>query len=164
MLLAALSAVLVAACTAAPTRTVTGGHVPTGATRVAGGCGATQLYKGASPAWTASAGPPTSLVQGLARAGEATAFIFGYPLRAGHPENPDNKILWVVRQPRNGAELVLSGHPLDRAAPTVEVHEPADSSPGEIYPSIVDVPSPGCWQFTLRWGPHRDIIELPYHP
>ena len=38
----------------------------------------------------------------------------------------------------------------------------ADSSPGEIYPSIVDVPSPGCWHFTLSWAGHHDEIDLLY--
>ena len=47
-------------------------------------------------------------------------------------------------------------------APAVELREPANSGPGEIYPSFVDVPLPGCWTFTLRWHGHTDTIDLPY--
>ena len=90
------------------------------------------------------------------------AFLFGHPLRAGEPENPANKILWVVKQPRDGADLDLTGHPLGATTPTVSQHEAADSSPGAIYPSIVNVPSAGCWQFTLSWNGNTDTIELPY--
>lgn len=135
---------------------------PAGATSVAGGCGATPLYRGARPAWTAGANGPADLVQAMGRHGDVVGFLFGYPLRAGHPDDRANKILWVVREPRNGSELDVSGHPLGQAAPVVEQRQSADSSPGEIYPSIVDVPSPGCWAFTLRWNGHEDTIELPY--
>jgi hypothetical protein len=136
--------------------------VPTGASAVAGGCASTPLYRGASPAWTRNDGGPTSLLQATAHKGRAAAFIFGNPLRAGHPQNPDNKILWVVRLPREGSELTISGHPVGASAPTVTLTESANAGPGEIYPSIVDVPKPGCWQFALGWNGHEDTIELKY--
>jgi hypothetical protein len=120
------------------------------------------LYRGASQSWTKTAGAPVELVQATSRKGDAAAFIFGYPLRAGHPENPSNKILWVVRQPREGSDLLISSHSVAQLQPIVTVRETADSSPGEIYPSIVDVPSRGCWQFTLQWHGHTDAISLPY--
>lgn len=136
--------------------------LPDRARRVAGGCGQTALYRGASEPWTRSAAAPTGLVQATGRAGRVAAFLFGYPLRAGHPTDPANKILWVVREPRDGADLVVTAHPLSSSTPTVTVREPANSEPGEIYPSIVDVPTPGCWAFTLRWHGNVDHLELPY--
>ena len=134
--------------------------LPEGARSVAGGCGSTALYEGASESW-ATAGP-RDLVQATSHDGNAVAFLFAEPLRAGDPENPANKILWVVKQPRGTSDLVISGHPVDADAPTVSQSEPPDSSPGEIYPSIVNVPSSGCWQFTLEWNGNTDTIELPY--
>jgi hypothetical protein len=139
-----------------------GTAIPAGAHEVEGACGATVLYTGASEDWTASAGGPTDLVQATSHDGNAVAFLFGNPLRAGEPENPANKILWVVKQPRGMSDLEIAGHPLDAEAPTVAQSEAADSSPGEIYPSIVNVPSPGCWHFTLQWNGNTDTIDLPY--
>jgi hypothetical protein len=102
------------------------------------------------------------LVQAGGHKGDVAAYLFGYPLRAGHPQDRANKILWVVRLPRDGSDLTISGHPLGAPAPRVTQHEPPDSSPGEIYPSIVDVPVPGCWRFALDWHGHEDTVELPY--
>lgn len=91
------------------------------------------------------------------------AYLFGYPLRAGSPQNPDDKVLWVMRRPRDGQPLRLTGRLLGPAGPrTVSSTWPADSAPGEIYPSIVNVPVPGCWRFTLTWNGHRDSVDLRY--
>ena len=139
-----------------------GAAIPSGAHAVSGGCGSTALYTGASEAWTAQAAGPVDLVQATSHDGNAVAYLFGQPLRSGEPENPANKILWVMKEPRGVSDLVITGHPLDAAAPTVHQSEAADSSPGEIYPSIVNVPEPGCWAFTLEWNGNKDTIELPY--
>jgi hypothetical protein len=140
-----------------------GGTAPvTGASYVAGGCSATRLLLGASPAWTRSARPP-SIRYALSDAGQAAAYLFGYPLRAGSPRNPDDKILWVMRRRRDGQPLRLTGRLLKPASPRmVSSTWPADSGPGEIYPSIVNVPVPGCWRFTLKWNGHRDSVDLRY--
>ena len=120
------------------------------------------LYTGGSEDWTAAANGPSDLVQATSDEGNAVAFLFAHPLRAGEPENPANKILWVMKEPRGVSDLVITAHPLDAAAPSVHQSEAADSSPGEIYPSIVNVPSAGCWRFTLEWNGNRDSIDLPY--
>jgi hypothetical protein len=44
----------------------------------------------------------------------------------------------------------------------VTVTQPANSSPGEIYPTVVDVPAPGCWHFDLHWADHDASVELEY--
>lgn len=88
--------------------------------------------------------------------------MFGYPLMAGNPSSGSDKILWVVASPRDGQPLQLTGHPLNAATPIVSSTWPADSTSGEIYPSDIVVPSPGCWQFTLSWNGHRDTIDLSY--
>jgi hypothetical protein len=117
------------------------------------------------PGWVDVAGGhnnPTEVPFTIDRSQSVAGFVFGYPLRAGHPENPANKILWVVRAPRGGSDLTITAHPLGAVTPVVKVVEPANSGPGEIYPSIVDVPTAGCWVLDLAWGSHRAALALPY--
>ena len=124
-------------------------------------CGATTVTRAAAPTW--AAGSPGG-VYVLSAHGDVAGFLFARPLVApARPNGPNNKILWIVRLAREGQPLSLDGHPLSGAG-AVSMSEPADSSPGEIYPSIVDVPTPGCWHFVLRWGGHTDEIDLLYEP
>ena len=132
-----------------------------GAAYVSGGCGASPLLLGAAPGWASSANPPR-IRYALAERGQVAGFLFGYPLMAGNPQPYSDKILWVVASLRDGMPLRLTGHPLGAAGPVVSSTWPADSEPGEIYPSEIVVPSPGCWQFTLSWNGHTDTVELWY--
>jgi hypothetical protein len=130
---------------------------------VAGGCGDTPLWTGASPDWTASAGAPGQLPYALSHEGNVFAALFAKPLRAGADvTDPTNKILWIVREPRDGQPLKITLRPADGQGPVVSQEEPADSSPGEIYPSSVDVPTAGCWAITVEWAGHRATLELPW--
>jgi hypothetical protein len=141
------------------------GQLPAAATIVPGGCGTTQVFKGGVPAWLDEAGAhnnPDFLPYVVASPANAAGFLFGYPLRALHPGGPSNKILWVVGLPRGGASLRITGHPAGASTPTIAVTQPADSSPGEIYPTIVDVPKPACWHFDLAWEGHRAAVELQF--
>jgi hypothetical protein len=135
--------------------------------RVSGGCGSTTVYKGGPPGWLddavgGAANAPTPLPYFSSPSGLIGGFVFGYPLRAGKPDNPTNKILWGVATARNGSALDIEAHPQGAAAPSVTYSFPDDSSPGEIYPSIVDVPSPGCWSFTLHWGTAQAEVQLAF--
>ncbi len=94
--------------------------------------------------------------------GEVAGFLFGYPLMAKNPVPYSDKILWVVRLPRQGMPLRVTGHPLGAAQPSVSTLWPADSGPGEIYPSQIVVPRPGCWTFAVAWNGHTDTVDLPY--
>jgi hypothetical protein len=124
------------------------------------------VYNGGAPAWlVAAAGganAPTWVPYVMAHPALAGGFLFGHPLRAGHPDNPANKIMWAVRTPRQAAPLVLDAHPLGAPSPHVHYNQEANSSPGEIYPSIIDVPSPGCWVFSLSWATGSATVELDY--
>ena len=154
---------LVAGCGSTRTTVVQGA----GPAVVAGGCGVTKLYRGRAPAWTAPAfsdsspGPPP-WPHALSARGTVVAIVFGYPLRAGNPTNPANKILWIMRLARRGSPLTIEASPLHANAPLIRHAWPADSSPGEIYPSYVNVPTAGCWRITLRWARHTDWIDLRY--
>ena len=158
------------ACTAAhgpaprgaPSRTTT-----PSITALAGGCGGMPLRRGAPPAWNPRpAGftkEPPDLPYVLGRRDTVMGYVFNAPLvaptRAGK-----NKILWYVRQPRHGSPLRIAGHPAGADHPEVTRQFPADSSPGEIYPSGVEVPHPGCWVFTLTWDGHEDDVVLRFSP
>ncbi len=132
-----------------------------------GGCGQTEVHQGAVPAWLDQAtghNVPIGLPYVIGSPDVVGGFLFAHPLRAGHPQNPSNKILWAVRTPRQGSALQIDGHPLDAPGPVVHESQPANSGPGEIYPDGVDVPSPGCWRFTLRWATNRAEVDLNYVP
>jgi hypothetical protein len=145
----------------------TGGTAPAASTAGQGGpplrCAPTPLRQGAPPAWTAPAHPP-DLPYALGSGDAVAAFFFARPLRAGHPENPANKVLWVVGSPRNRQPLLVTARPAGDAGRAVHLREEADSGPGEIYPSIVDLPSPGCWRLELRWTSHRAVIDVEVQP
>lgn len=132
-----------------------------GAAITSGGCGATPLLLGSAPGWASSADPPPTRYA-LAERAPAAGFLFGYPLMAGNPRPYSDKILWVVASPRDGMPLRLRGHPLNAVKPVVSSTWPADSTPGQIYPSEIEVPAPGCWQFTLSWNGHTDTVDLWY--
>jgi len=141
-------------------------HTPaTPATVFGDGCGSTSVVKGGIPSWLEEAGGhnnPTDLRYAIGHPPRVAGFLFSDPLRAGHPENPSNKILWVVRTPRNGSQMIIDGHPLGAVLPRVHEALPANSGPGEIYPDGVDVPTAGCWQFDLQWATSHAQVELNY--
>ncbi len=164
-LVLALTCLGVAACGSGthPTR-VAVHHVITTRLAIAGGCGTTAVYRGGIPGWTKPAFVDSggSAGFGVADGGNAVAVLFAHPLRAGHPSNPFNKVLWIMREPRQGSPLTITATPLSGGGRTVHASFPADSSPGEIYPSYVNVPRAGCWHVTLRWAHHSDTIDLRY--
>jgi hypothetical protein len=124
------------------------------------------MLSGGIPAWLDAAGAqnnPSGLPYVLASPTNAAGFVFGYPLTAGPQQNHGNKILWVVGTPRNGSSLEITGRPLSALTPVVHVTQAANSSPGEIYPTIVDVPKPGCWHFDLAWAGNKTSVDLLYH-
>lgn len=132
---------------------------------VAGACAGTPISAGATPAWVDAAGAhanPTGLPYAIDRSQTVAGFLWAYPFRAGHPDSPANKVLFVVRLPRAGSDLTITAHPAGTATPVVTVVQAADSGPGEIYPSIIDVPTAGCWVLDLAWSSHRATLQLPY--
>jgi hypothetical protein len=163
-----IAALATAGCSnTTPSSKVTPASTPPAANAISapGGCGSTQAHKGGVPAWVEVAGAhnnPDFLPYVITDPPIAAAFLWASPLRAGHPENPSNKILWVVGPLRDGADLRITGHPAGALTPTIRTSQPANSAPGEIYPSIVDVPTAGCWHFDLSWAGHRATAELAY--
>ena len=66
----------------------------------------------------------------------------------------NEKILWIVsRRKRVGPRLVISGRKDGSTAVTYRRRLAEAGSaqvPGHNYPSILDLPVPGCWKLTLR--------------
>jgi hypothetical protein len=133
----------------------------------AAGCAPAAIHNGPPPAWTAAAwsdsSPGFRVPYALSSNGAAGAFFFAFP-RAGNASNPSNKVLWIVRYPRNHNPLLITARYGSDAREVVRITRPADSSPGEIYPSSVDLPKPGCWRLALAWGPHRATIDIDVRP
>jgi len=131
-------------------------------------CVPTDIHGGAPPKWTAAAfsdsSPGFKLPYALASHAAAAAFFWAPTLRAGHPTNPTNKVLWIVRYPRNGQPLRILARSGASPARTVHMSFPPDSSPGQIYPSYVDLPTPGCWRLTLRWDTRVASLIIDVHP
>ena len=122
------------------------------------------MLMGAQPTWLDTAGAhnnPAGVPYVIATPAIAAGFVFGHPLTAGRT-SPANKILWVVGMPRGGSALEIRVKPSDAGTPAITLSVAADSGPGEIYPSVVDVPSPGCWYFDLRWAGHEAGLQLRY--
>jgi hypothetical protein len=139
---------------------------PATATAGAGACVPAPIHYGAPPSWSAAAwseSPGFKLPYALASGDSAAAFLW-VRLRAGAPINPANKVLWVVRYPRHGHPLRILAR--DGATPALHTRSswPADASPGEIYPSYLNLPKPGCWQLTLRWGSHTARLAVTVAP
>jgi len=120
---------------------------------------------GPTPAWSGratDANTPRSYPFAVSDQGNAAAFLFGYPLTAPSRPNMSNKILWVVRTPNGGQPLIITARHLGASRPVVRAQLSADSVPAEIYPSIIDVPVPGCWDFTLQWLHGSATVNLQY--
>ena len=115
------------------------------ANTLAGGCAGTVLTNGEPPGWSQGGwshtdGTPWPVPWTAAASGDAVAFVFAGRLVAGPSPRVDgsaNKVLWVLREP---VQFVVEARPSGKATPVVTI-------PGG--PSIVDVPTPGCWTFQL---------------
>lgn len=67
------------------------------------------------------------------------------------PGGGSTKVLWIVR-PLLSSQVVISGRQLDGPGTFEQQFRSASSTDGTVFPSIVDVPSAGCWLVTVRNG------------
>jgi len=132
----------------------------------AGGCGGTSIFTGPPPGWNAQpAGfprQPPALPYVVGGSDSVMGYLWARPLYAPEAPTHSNKVLWYVRYPRDGRPLHVTGHLRTDPRQTMSATFPANSSPGEIYPSDMTVPQPGCWTFTFRWNNHADHLSLPF--
>ena len=95
------------------------------------GCGSTPVAAGEqTPPW-AEVG--ASFLRYVTSAeGNAVGFLFADPLRAApRDDGKNNKVLWVVREPRNGSDLEIEG---TLNGEVVTSSEAANSGPGVDLP------------------------------
>src|ERR1700730_1363491 len=162
--LAALLVLLAGACTSSPAATAHVQSTPkAGVHSFAGGCAGTVLTDAEPPVWaqdgwTHTKGRPWTVPWAFGTQSDTVAYLFATQLVAGSSPRRDgtnNKILWEAR---DGASLVVEGRPLNQSQPVVTVAG---------GPSIVDVPTAGCWTFRLSWsanGRHSSTINLQVLP
>jgi hypothetical protein len=92
--------------------------------------------------------------------GEIVAILWAdhHPLVVPPAADRNNKILWVPRGSSGvgDASLRIEAR-LDGRGQTET--RTVEGGPG---PSIIDLPSPGCWSLDLTWGDYHDHLELEY--
>lgn len=134
------------------------GEIPT-ATPSRTSC-ADAVVEGPLPEWarTGFTPPDQSVPHVVGDRGDIVGVLFGAPLQAPPGVERGNKILWVGRLLDDGPQDLLVQGTSDTGA-SME-----DTVPGGPGPSIIDVPSPGCWTFSLTWGSHGDVVHVPYGP
>lgn len=115
----------------------------------AGGCASTPATVGGRPSWAPDPSDSTTPYV-LADPPAAILILVAQPVRAGHPTNPANKVVFGVRTPRMGTPLRIQAQATTGEIVHLEV--PADVVDAEVYITYLDLPSPGCWKLDLRWG------------
>ena len=150
------------AATAAPTSTA----LPTASpVAVAGGCGSSQVFAGPGPdaALGLSDNPWAGASPGSA--GVVAYFWFKPPtlVRVEGADGNGTKVLWMVHG-GNVGPFEISAHPLDAAAPVVQVVARQADSPAGGYPSDVAIPTPGCWRFEITSGSDRATLDILVAP
>lgn len=86
----------------------------------------------------------------------AIVWVSHDPLAVPPAAGKNNKILWVVRQGAVDGPLQIRAA-LDGTSQTAD--RTVNPAPG---PSVINLPSPGCWTFDLTWGSHHDHLRLGY--
>jgi hypothetical protein len=91
---------------------------------------------------------------------------FGWPEPFRSPPRVDrrNKILWELQRPgavADTADLLITAS-LNDSEEVVHRRVEGHATPGRTRPSIIDVPKPGCWTFSLTWGAERDAVSVRY--
>ncbi|WP_051552210.1 hypothetical protein [Nocardioides sp. URHA0020] len=109
------------------------------------------------PSWarTGFSDPRPRMPYVLGDDGHIAAILFAAPLTSPPSPGQGNKILWVSRVDQ-ASSLRISATLGDGTASATRV---VQGGPG---PSIIDLPEPGCWHLTLRWGDSSDTLDLAY--
>jgi hypothetical protein len=130
----------------------------------ASSCASAVVYS-SLPTWARSGFTPPSqdMPHVLGARGDIVAVLWARhdPLVTPTPPGRANKILWVSKLPASGgSSLEITARQLigGTAVGAVQRRTVA-GGPG---PSTIDMPTAGCWQFTLRWSGHVDTVNLPY--
>lgn len=91
------------------------------------------------------------------------AILWAHPLETPPPASHTNKILWVSRRSFNSITTLRMS--AQRMSGTRLLGKPVRRSVmGGPGPSIINLPTAGCWRLTLRWAGRKDSLDLEYKP
>ena len=130
----------------------------------ASSCASAIVY-GSLPTWARSGFSPPSVAMPhvLGSRDDIVAVLWARhdPLVTPAPPDRSNKILWVSKLPVSaGSSLEITARQLIGGSAVGAIQRRTVlGGPG---PSEIDMPTAGCWQFTLRWSGHVDTVNLPY--
>lgn len=145
-----------------PTATVLAPHLLKVAGTVTASCPITPVFTGSLGRpnldvlpWMKAEPASSGIVAYLFFAGPVSSDTQTYrPLHTGggYPDGSSTKILWSINNPNASVALEITGKKLSAGHETFQQTFPMASSPWGDYPSIVNVPTPGCWQVQLKSG------------
>ena len=126
--------------------------------------------------WVA-AQPRSSAITGVLFGGEEIDGRFALYAGGHNPVTDTNeKVLWVVDPgSRVGSWLTIVGHRIRVVGTRVRLargsfrsrrffEAGSEQTPGRIFPSIVNVPKPGCWRLEVRSGPRKGRLIVFVQP
>jgi hypothetical protein len=120
------------------------------------------IHRGVLPQWArggfSDPRPRVAHVLGVHR--RIAAILLGDPLTAPPRSQRSNKILWVAREAPGRGPLLIRAQRM-RGTHNVggALARRVADGPG---PSIIDLPTAGCWRLTLHWPGGTDRIDLRY--
>jgi hypothetical protein len=124
---------------------------------------ASQVRVGVLPRWARGgfSDPRPRMAYELGREGKIAALVWGFPLHSPPPRDHNNKILWVSRVSTDpGSNLRIAAQRMQGTTPVgTPVSRAVMGGPG---PSIINLPSAGCWRLTLHWSGRVDSLDLDY--
>jgi len=123
----------------------------------------TGVTVGVLPDWTRAGfrDPNPEMPYVLGKAEAIAGIVFGNPLSSPPRKGRNNKILWVSHVPTTpGSDLLISAQRMTGSLPIGSpVMRKVVGGPG---PSIINLPSVGCWRLTLHWSEQTDTLDLRY--
>ncbi len=123
-----------------------------GSRNTGAGCAGTAVDTGPGlPSWADVGGGSIPWAVGQPPGVVGVMFATELVAKGERPDGSANKVLWLTETPMASTLLTLRAQPDDAATPVVNLSFPgADGN--RQFPSIVDLPTPGCWRINLSWG------------
>ena len=126
-------------------------------------CRTTAIYRGDSPAQNEPIGIPWAKAEPTSSGIVASLFFADTgssknqmyrTLHTGgmYPDGSTTKILWSIDNLQASDTVEITGKKLLATSETFKQTFPMSLGPTKTYPSIVNVPTVGCWQFDIKSG------------
>jgi len=74
------------------------------------------------------------------------------------PNGATTKVLWLVSKSDGTGNLLVTGKHLSKDGAFQQTFPSA--ADGSQFPSILDIPTLGCWQLNLKRGTHLATVTL----